>query len=111
MLFKFVVPCMAVFAIATSAQQSTPAPSVKIVEEIVAKVNGEIITRGELEENYKGIENAATQAGLKGADRAEKVKVAEDNVLREKIDRLLAVQKGKDMPGVNVDADVTKYFN
>ena len=60
MFFKFVVPSLAVLAIAASAQ-TTPArrPTVKIVEEIVAKVNGEIITRGELEENYKSIETAA----------------------------------------------------
>jgi parvulin-like peptidyl-prolyl isomerase len=101
---------MAVFAIAASAQ-TTPAPTVKVVEEIVAKVNGEIITRGDLEENYKQIELAATQAGLKGASRDDKVKEARANVLREKIDQLLLVQKGKDMPGVNVDPEVTKFFN
>ncbi len=61
MLFKFVVPGMAVLAIAASAQTTTPAPTVKIVEEIVAKVNGEIITRGDLEENYKQIELAASR--------------------------------------------------
>jgi peptidyl-prolyl cis-trans isomerase SurA len=110
MLLKFVVPGMAVLAIAAIAQ-TTPAPTVKIVEEIVAKVNGEIVTRGELEESYKDIEAGATQAGLKGPTRDERVKAAEANVLRERIDRLLLVQKGKDMPGVNVDADVTKFFN
>ena len=81
MLFKFVVPGMAVLAIAASAQTTTPAPTVKIVEEIVAKVNGEIITRGDLEEQYKQIELAATQAGLKGASRDDKVKDAKANVL------------------------------
>ena len=110
MFFKFVVPGLAVFAIAASAQ-TTPAPTVKIVEEIVAKVNGEIITRGQLEEKYKDIEAAATQAGLKGSARDEKIKEYEANVLRQEIDQLLLVQKGKDLPGVNVDPEVAKFFN
>lgn len=110
MLFKFVVPGLAILAIAASAQ-TTAAPTVTIVEEIVAKVNGEIVTRGDLEEKNKEIEAAATQAGMKGPGRDEKVKAAEANVLRQKIDELLLVQKGKDLPGVNVDPEVTKYFN
>jgi parvulin-like peptidyl-prolyl isomerase len=110
MLSKFVVPGLAVFAIAASAQ-TTPAPTVRIVEEIVAKVNGEIITRGDLEEGNKEIEAAAKQQGLKGPEREERVKAAEANVLMRKIDELLLVQKGKDLPGVNVDPEVTKFFN
>ncbi len=111
MIFKFVVPSLAALAMAVSAQTSTPTPPVHIVEEIVAKVNGEIITRGELEEKNKEIEGMATQQGLKGASREEKVKAADANVLREEIDTLLLVQKGKDLPGLTVDAEVTKYFN
>jgi parvulin-like peptidyl-prolyl isomerase len=111
MLFKFVVPSLAAVAIAASAQTTTPAPTVHIVEEIVAKVNGEIITRGELEEKNKQIEAAAAQAGLKGASRDERVKEAQSHVLEQEIDNLLLVQKGKDLPGLTVDAEVTKYFN
>jgi parvulin-like peptidyl-prolyl isomerase len=111
MLFKFVVPSLAAVAIAASAQTSIPAPTVHIVEEIVAKVNGEIITRGELEEKNKEIEGMAAQSGLKGASRDEKVKAMEADVLRTQIDTLLLVQKGKDMPGMTVDAEVTKWFN
>ena len=112
MFFKVVVPSLAVVAITMSAQTSTPPPAnVHIVEEIVAKVNGEIITRGDLEAKNKDIEVMATQAGLKGASRDEKVKAAQANVLRQEIDDLLLVQKGKDLPGLTVDAEVTKYFN
>jgi len=110
MLFRFVVPGLAAAAFAASAQ-TTPAPNIHIVEEIVAKVNGEIITRGELEEKYKEIDMAAQQSGLKGGARDEKVKEAQSNVLREEIDDLLLVQKAKDLPGLTVDADVTKFFN
>jgi peptidyl-prolyl cis-trans isomerase SurA len=110
MFFKVVVPSLALVAI-TATAQTTPPANVHVVEEIVAKVNGEIITRGDLEEKNKEIEMAATQAGLKGASRDEKVKAAESNVLRQQIDDLLLVQKGKDLPGLTVDAEVTKYFN
>jgi peptidyl-prolyl cis-trans isomerase SurA len=110
MLFKFVVPGLAVAAMAASAQTAA-APNIHIVEEIVAKVNGEIITRGELEEKNKEIEMIAAQSGLKGPARDQKVKEAQADVLEREIDNLLLVQKGKDMPGVTVDAEVTKYFN
>jgi parvulin-like peptidyl-prolyl isomerase len=109
MIFKFVVPSLAILTI-TATAQTTPVPVVKTVEEIAAKVNGDIITRGELDEKYKMIEQQAAQAGLKGAKLEQAVKEADANVLREEIDTLLLVQKGKDMPGVSVDADVTKYF-
>jgi len=110
MFFKFVVPGLAVVAMAASAQTAA-APNVQVIEEIVAKVNGEIITRGELEEKYKEIEMIAAQSGLKGQARDQKVKEARTDVLRGEVDNLLLVQKGKDMPGMTVDAEVTKYFN
>jgi parvulin-like peptidyl-prolyl isomerase len=97
-------------AISASAQ-TTPAPVVRTVEEIVAKVNGEIITRGELDEKHKELEAAAAQAGLKGPKADEAIKERATDILREQIDALLLVQKGKDMPGLTVDADVAKYFN
>jgi peptidyl-prolyl cis-trans isomerase SurA len=113
MLQKYVVPSLAILAMAASAQTPAPAtaaPAVKVVEEIAAKVNGEIITRGQLEEKHKEIEAAAMQGGLKGDKLTEAVKAADADALREEIDTLLLVQKGKEMPGVNVDADVTKFF-
>jgi parvulin-like peptidyl-prolyl isomerase len=74
-------------------------------------VNGEIITRGELDEKHKELEAAAAQAGLKGPKADEAIKERATDILREQIDALLLVQKGKDMPGLTVDADVAKYFN
>ena len=38
-----------------------PDPQVHLVEEIVAKVNGEIITRGELDETTQGISQLELQ--------------------------------------------------
>jgi parvulin-like peptidyl-prolyl isomerase len=94
-----------------ASAQTAAAPNIHVIEEIVAKVNGEIITRGELEEKNKEIEMMAAQSGVKGPAREQKVKEMQSDVLEREIDNLLLVQKGKDMPGVTVDAEVTKYFN
>jgi hypothetical protein len=112
MLFKFALPSFAVFAFTAMAQApATPAANVTIVEEIVAKVNGEIVTRGQLEEKYKAIQEMAAQSGLKGQQLADAIKATRGDALRDEIDALLLVQKAKDMPGLTVDADVTKFFN
>ena len=106
MLFKYVVPSLAILAVTAVAQT----PVVKTIEEVAAKVNGDIVTRGELNEKHKEFEEEAKQRGMKGPALADALKEADDNALREEIDTLLLVQKGKDMPGVSVDAEVTKFF-
>jgi parvulin-like peptidyl-prolyl isomerase len=106
MLLKFAVPSLAILAMTAAAQT----PVVKTVEEVAAKVNGDIITRSELDEKHKEIESAAAQAGISTAKRAEAIKQADADALRDEIDTLLLVQKGKDLPGLEVDADVTKFF-
>lgn len=113
MRFQFVVPSLAILTISATAQtpNSTPEPNVHVVEEIAAKVNGRIVTRGDIEEKYKEIEAAAAQSGLKGQQLADAVKTYKSDALRDEIDQLLLVQKGQDMPGVSVDNEVTKYFN
>ena len=83
------------------------AADVHIVEEIVAKVNGDIITRGDLETARR--ETAATlqQQGATGQALEKALKDEEKDTLRDQIDRLLLVQHGKDL-NINVDSDVTK---
>jgi parvulin-like peptidyl-prolyl isomerase len=89
-----------------AADRAPDVPPV-VVEEIVAKVNGDIITRGELEQQREMLKARLEQQGYIG-DRltAELNKEAAD-ALREKIDSLLLVQKGKEL-NINVDADVNK---
>jgi parvulin-like peptidyl-prolyl isomerase len=83
------------------------AADVKVVEEIAAKVNNDIITRGELEHRRLEIEQELRRQGLTGAKLADAVKQAERDALREQIDQLLLVQRGKDLD-IKVDADVTR---
>ena len=90
-------------AIAPLAQ----AADVRIVEEIIAKVNGDIITRGEMEQARTRLTEEAKSQGLTGAQLAEVVRNQDKNALRDQIDQLLLVQRGKDLD-VKVDADVTR---
>jgi peptidyl-prolyl cis-trans isomerase SurA len=83
-------------------------PQTRVVEEIVAKVNSEIITRGELEKQRAAIEaELQQQQGLSGQalEAATNKRVADG--LRDQIDQLLLVQKGKEL-SINVDADVNR---
>ena len=90
-------------AIAPLAQ----AADVRIVEEIIAKVNGDIITRGEMDQARTRLMEEAKSQGLTGAQLAEVVRNQDKNALRDQIDQLLLVQRGKDLD-VKVDADVTR---
>ena len=82
-------------------------PNVKVVEEIAAKVNGDIITRGEIEKKRTEIELEARRQGLTGQRLQDTVKEYTANALRDEIDQLLLVQKAKDL-NINVDNEVTR---
>ncbi len=85
-------------------------PNVRVIEEIVAKVNNDIITRGELERQRVQIEaEIRQQKGLSGEELTKEVKQKQADALREKIDQLLLVQKGKDL-NINVDPEITRQL-
>lgn len=83
------------------------AADVHIVEEIVAKVNNEVITRGELLHARQEIEAELRQQGQTGAKLQQAVQERTADALREQIDRLLLVQKAKDL-NINVDSEINK---
>jgi parvulin-like peptidyl-prolyl isomerase len=85
------------------------AAEVKVVEEIAAKVNGEIITRGELQEQRREIEQGLRQEGVAGAKLQDAVKQYSANALRDQIDQILLVQKAKDL-SISVDSEVTRWL-
>ncbi|MDR3700668.1 MAG: peptidylprolyl isomerase [Candidatus Sulfopaludibacter sp.] len=98
---RFVVLLMAGAAFATAAD-------VRVVEEIAVKVNGDIITRGELTEQMRELEMYLRQEQkLSGPALQSALQEQSKDMLREKIDELLLVQKGKDLD-LKVDADVIK---
>ncbi len=86
---------------------SAAAADTRIVEEIVAKVNGDIITRGELERTRTQIEAELRQGGVNGAKLQQALNEKAADALRDQIDQLLLVQKAKDL-NITVDAEITK---
>lgn len=78
-----------------------------VVEEIVAKCNGDIITRGDLDHSRKQLIEALRREGLSGPSFEQALQEQEKNLLRDRLDQLLLVQKGKDL-NINVDSEVAK---
>ncbi len=83
-----------------------------VVEEVIARVNNDAITRGDLERARTQMRQEAQQDCPKctPAEINEKVAEEDKNVLRDLIDNSLLVQQGKDS-GVSVDADVIKRLD
>src|SRR5215469_11452806 len=102
MFRKWIVLIPAVVSLALAAD-------VRVVEEIVAKVNGDIITRGQLDQSRQGIVQEARRQGLPSPQLNEIIADQQKNALRNQIDQLLLVQKAKDL-NINVDPDVTRRF-
>ena len=85
----------------------------KTVEEIIARVNNEIITRSEYDKAKTTAEEDA-KAECQNHCTPEQLQIAiedrQKNALRDLIDQSLLVQRGKDM-GVSVEADVIKKLD
>ena len=79
----------------------------KVLEEIVARVNSEAITRGDLERSRTQEADAVRQScsNCTPAQLQERFATVEKDLLRDLIDSSLLVQRGKDL-GINVDTDV-----
>lgn len=117
---KMEKPAMATEPAADKDKVKAPAAKVraassegKVVEEIIARVNNEIITRSELDKARRTAEEDATQE-CNGRCTPEQLRVAiEDrkkNALRDLIDQSLLVQRGKDM-GISVESEVIKKLD
>jgi peptidyl-prolyl cis-trans isomerase SurA len=108
-------------AMAPAIQKPAAAPSAKsadsangkTIEEIIARVNNEIITRSEYEHARASAEDDAKQE-CSGKCTPEQLQIdiedRQKNVLRDLIDQSLLVQRGKDM-GVSVEPEVIKKLD
>ncbi len=87
------------------------AADIAVVEEIVAKVNGDIITRGEIDRDRKMMEAELRRQGAMNAlDIRKEVTERSKDLLRERIDGLLLVSKAKEL-SISVESEVSKYVN
>jgi parvulin-like peptidyl-prolyl isomerase len=85
------------------------AADVHLVEEIVAKINGDIITRSEIDRTRKQMRAELTARGVKGEALEKAMKDREKDFLRDRIDQLLLVQKANVL-SINVDSELSRYM-
>ena len=98
-----------VFLLAGVASVGAWAADVRVMEEIVAKINGDIITRTELERSRAGMVADLQQRGAKPEQIELAMKERERDILRDRVDQLLLVQKGKEL-NVTVDGEINKQI-
>ena len=99
--------CALGMAGACLAGDTTPGPVV--VEEIVAKVNNEIVTRSEVEKYRRLVEAEIARQQLTAERTQQLLKQADSDLLRDRIDQLLLVQKAKELD-ITVDQDLSKQM-
>ncbi len=85
------------------------AADVKLVEEIIAKINGDIITRSELDRTRRQMGAELQARGVKGEALTKAMQEREKDILRDRIDQLLLVQKAN-LLSINVDSELSKYM-
>ena len=79
-----------------------------IVEEIIARVNNQVITRTEYQRSKDELKSEAQQQDPANADKI--VAEREKDVLRDLIDQQLLLEKGKDL-GITGDTEVIKWLD
>jgi peptidyl-prolyl cis-trans isomerase SurA len=85
------------------------AAEVVLMEEIAAKVNGDIITTADLRDDLKDMQDALKQRGVTGAEFEAAIKEQQTILLANRIDHMLLRQKGKDL-SLKVEADLNKQI-
>ncbi len=86
-----------------------PKPDVKVVDQIVAKVNGDIVSQDEVQKVSREAAMEMKAQGLQGEQAEQMVQEKMKNALRDRIDELLLIQKGKEL-NINVDSEVSRYM-
>lgn len=81
-----------------------------VVEEIIARVNNEIITGSDVERSRTLLRQETQQRATSTAESERLFQEQEPNILRDLIDQSLLVQRGIDM-GLSVEAEVIKRLD
>ncbi len=79
-----------------------------IVEEIIARVNNQIVTRTEYQRSKDELKQEAQQQDPANADKI--IAERDKDVLRDLIDQQLLLEKGKDL-GITADTEVIKWLD
>ncbi len=102
MRFPLILAGIAAAGLASAAE-------ITVIEEIVAKVNGEIVTRGDIDRTRKQMEAAMREQGATGERLQQALAESDKNILRERIDQLLLQSEAKEL-NLNVDSEVAKQL-
>jgi len=87
------------------------AAQVRVVEEIIAKINGEIVTRSEIDrESTEARAELSSRQNLAGDELQKALAEKQKDILRDLVDRSLLVQRGKEL-GVSVETQLIKYLD
>jgi peptidyl-prolyl cis-trans isomerase SurA len=86
--------------------QTAITPNGVVVEDVIARVNDQVITRSEYQRAEQGLLQEARQQNSTEADLDDRL----HNLLRDMIDRQLLLSKGKDL-GVSCDAEVIRQLD
>jgi len=80
-----------------------------VVDQVVARVNGDIVSQDELERLTRELAQELKNRQETGAQFDQDLETRQKDVLRDRIDELLLIQKAKEL-NINVDSDVSKYM-
>ncbi len=84
-------------------------PTPQVVDQIVARVNGDIISQDELSQFVRELSREMQAQGAPQSRIQQEVESRQKDALRDRIDELLLTQKGKEL-NINVDSDLSKYM-
>lgn len=96
------------FAAPAPADTPSSNPS-QLVDQIVAKVNGDIVSQDELRRFAREMTKEMRAQGASDSRISDAITARQKDVLRDRIDELLLTQKGKEL-NVNVDSELSKYM-
>ena len=105
---RYQSPIMAPTAPSPAALPAPPAMTANgtVVEDVIVRVNDQIITRSDVERSQKQLSQEIQQTGVSPSDAAER----EKNMLRDMIDQQLLLSRGKEI-GINADAEVIRRLD
>jgi peptidyl-prolyl cis-trans isomerase SurA len=106
---KAVITAGLVLASLGIAADNPKADSPKIIDQIVAKVNGDIVSQDELERLSKEMAEQVKAQAANNPQARQQLASADKEILSNRIDELLLTQKGKEL-NINVDSDASKYM-
>src|ERR1700733_3817518 len=100
--------CVPALAAGQAAQGGPTVPGGQVVEEIITRVNNEIITRSEFDRSKDQLRDEVKQQDPKDPDKAYADR--EKDVLRDLMDQQLLLEKGKDL-SINGDTYLIKQLD